>query len=90
MLNSGSQHENLAGAAVQMAPLPVFPANREFYREFYKIAVSGAPETANNGVVTGLPMRIPYSTERGIILAEQGILAREQGILSVRIEIIAG
>jgi len=76
----------LAGAAVQMAPLPVFPANREFY----KIAVSGAPETENNGVVTGLPMRIPYSTEQGIILAEQGILAREQGILSVGIEIIAG
>jgi hypothetical protein len=25
--------------------LPVFPANREFYREFCKIAVSGAPET---------------------------------------------
>ena len=35
-------------------------------------------------------MRIPYSTEQGIILAEQGVLAREQGILSVGIEIIAG
>jgi hypothetical protein len=35
-------------------------------------------------------MRIPYSTEQGIILAEQGILAREQGILSAGIEIIAG
>jgi hypothetical protein len=35
-------------------------------------------------------MRIPYSTEQGIILAEQGILAREQGILSAGIELIAG
>jgi hypothetical protein len=70
--------------------LPVFPANREFYREFCKIAASGAPETENNGVVTGRSVRIPYSTEQGIILAEQGILAREQGILSARIEIIAG
>jgi hypothetical protein len=49
-----------------------------------------APETVNNGGVTGLPIRIPYSTEQGIILAEQGILAREQGILSVKIEFIAG
>ena len=32
-------------------------------------------------------MRIPYSTEQGIIFAEQGILAREQGILSARIEV---
>jgi len=31
-------------------------------------------------------MRIPYSTEQGIILAEQGNLVREQGILSVRIQ----
>jgi hypothetical protein len=65
--------------------LPIFPANREFYREFCKIAASGTPETANNGLVTGLPMRIPYSTEQGIILAEQGFLPREQGILSARI-----
>ena len=27
--------------------LPVFPANREFYREFYNIAASGTPETPN-------------------------------------------
>ena len=32
-------------------------------------------------------MRIPYSTEQGIILAKQGILAREQGILSAGIEL---
>jgi hypothetical protein len=64
--------------------------NREFYREFCKIAALGAPETVNNGVVTGLPMPIPYSTEQGIILAEQEILAREQGILSAGIELIAG
>jgi hypothetical protein len=35
-------------------------------------------------------MRIPYSTEQGIVLAEQGILAQEQGILSAGIQIIAG
>jgi hypothetical protein len=34
---------------------------------------SGAPETVNNGVVIGLSMQIPYSTEQGIIFAKQGI-----------------
>jgi len=66
---------------------PVFPANREFYREFCKFAASGAPKTVNNAVVTGLPVRIPYSPEQGIILVKQGILEREQGILSAGIEI---
>jgi hypothetical protein len=61
--------------------LPVFPANREFYREFRKILPLGTPETVNNGVVTGHSMRLPYATKQGIILAEQGILAGEQGIL---------
>jgi hypothetical protein len=60
---------------------PRFPANREKNREFCKIALTGPPQTAKNGVVTGLARRIPYSTEQGIILAEQGILAQEQGIL---------
>jgi hypothetical protein len=78
---SGDRTWWLAWQCSLLPALPVFPANREFYREFSKIAASGAPETAINGVVTGLPMRIPYSTEQGIILAEQGILAREQGIL---------
>ena len=32
-------------------------------------------------------MRIPYSSEQGIILVKQGILEREQGILSAGIEI---
>jgi hypothetical protein len=35
-------------------------------------------------------MRIPYSTEQEIILAEQGISAQNQGILSAGIKIIAG
>ena len=69
--------------------LLIFLANREFYREFSKIMAFGAPETANNGVVTGLPMKISYSKEQGIILAKQGILAQEQGILSAGIKIIA-
>jgi hypothetical protein len=67
--------------------LPVFPANREFYREFFKIAASGAPETVNSIVIAGLPMRIPYSSDQGIILVKQGILERDQGILSAGIEI---
>jgi hypothetical protein len=59
-----------------------FPANREINREFCRIAVLVASEAVNNGFVTGLSKRIPYTTEQGIILAEQGLLAREQGILS--------
>jgi len=35
-------------------------------------------------------MRIPYSTEQGIISAEQGILAQEQGISPAKAETIAG
>ena len=43
-----------------LRPAPaVFPANREFYRELCKIAALGAPETANNGIDTGLAVRIP-------------------------------
>ncbi len=75
--------------AVEPVSTAKFPANREKNREFCKLVASGTPETANNGIVTELPMRIPCSTEQGIILAEQRILAREQGILSARIEIIA-
>ena len=60
--------------------LPVFPANREFYREFCKIAALGTAETANNDAATGPLTQIPCATKQGIILAEQGILAREQGI----------
>ena len=70
--------------------LPVFPANREFYREFCKKAAWRTPETANNDGATGLLTQIPYSTEQGIILSEQGSLAQEQGILLAGIEIIAG
>ncbi len=75
--------------AVEPVSTGKFPANRETNREFCKLVASGAPETANNGVVAGLPMQIPCSTEQGIILADQGILAREQEILLARIEIIA-
>ena len=63
--------------------LPVFPANREFYREFCKIVASGAPGTVDSVVGAGLLVQIPHSTE-------QGILAREQGISLVRNKIIAG
>jgi hypothetical protein len=62
--------------------LPVFPANREFCREFCKIAALGTPETTSNAVITGFPTQIPYSTKQGIIFAEQEIWAGEQGILS--------
>ena len=59
-----------------------------FTGNFAKIAALGTGETIESAVITGLPMRIPYSTEQGIIFADQGILAREQEILSARIEII--
>jgi hypothetical protein len=66
--------------------LPALPANREFF----KIAASGTPETANNGAVAELPMQIPYSTEQGINSTEQGFLAQEQGIFSAKAETFGG
>jgi hypothetical protein len=71
---------------VEPVSTPEFPANREKNREFLQILASRALETANSRVFTGRPMRIPYSMEQGIILAEQGFLARDQGILSVGLE----
>jgi hypothetical protein len=71
----------LAADAVQVEPVSTtnFPANRENNREFCKIAAQIESETANNGAVTGLWKRIPYSTEQGIILAEQGKLGGRTG-----------
>ena len=66
--------------AVEPVSTPQFPANREINREFRKIMTSGASETVNIDVVTGLPMRISYSTKQRIISAKQGILVQEQGI----------
>jgi hypothetical protein len=76
---------------VQVEPVSAakFPANREKNREFCKIAAQIESETANNGAVTGLSKRIPYSTEQGIIFVKQGILKREQGISPAKTEIIA-
>jgi hypothetical protein len=80
----------MVAEAVVVEPVssPVFPANREKNREFSKIAQFRAPETANNAAVAWLPVRIPYSSEQGIILAEQGIVAPEPGFLSAGTEII--
>ena len=44
--------------AFEPVSIPKFPANMEKNKEFYRIAVSVASETVNNGVVTGLPKRI--------------------------------
>jgi hypothetical protein len=44
----------------------------------------------NNGVIIGLSMRIPYSTEQVIIFAKQGILSQEQVISPAKTEINAG
>jgi hypothetical protein len=76
----------LVADAVDVEPVsnPKFPANREKNRELYKIAASGAPETVNNGGVAGLPMRVPYATEQGIIFVKRGSLAPEQRIFIVR------
>jgi hypothetical protein len=72
-------NEDVVADAVQVEPVSTakFPANREKNREFYIIAISVGSETANNGVTTGLPKRIPYSTEQGILTREQGILSAE-------------
>ena len=84
----GDGEKCVVADAVTVEPVSTaeFPANREKNREFCKIATSGAATTANNTVVTGLPVQIPYSTEQGIILAEHGILAQEQGILSAELQ----
>ena len=50
-----------------------------FTGKFAKIGALAARETVESAVVMGLPKRIPYSTEQGIIFADRGILAREQG-----------
>jgi hypothetical protein len=63
---------------------------KKWQHKLVTAAASGAPETVNNGVVIGLSMRIPYSTEQGIIFAKQGILSQEQGISLARNKIIAG
>jgi hypothetical protein len=65
---------------VEPVSSPKFPANRENNREFCIIGASEAPEVVNNGVVIGLPMRIHYSTEPGIILEEQGIWTAPSGV----------
>jgi hypothetical protein len=81
-LHRGRAADCVVADAVVCEPVstPNFPANREKNREYCKILAAGAPESENNGVVTGLPMVIPCSTEQGIISAEQGILVREQAI----------
>jgi hypothetical protein len=70
----------LVADAVRVEPVSTakFPANREKSREFCRIAVSVTPETVNNGVVTGLPMRIPYSQNRKLFWWNKESLAREQ------------
>ena len=82
--NKGLLSDNRSGVSA---------ANREFYREFYKIPDSGGPETAINGIITGRRNQIPYSMEQGIILTEQGILdctpGGEQG-LGCRIDSLVG
>jgi hypothetical protein len=84
-LKQKSPETGLAGWLAQQCrwrpALLVFPANREFYREFPKIAALDAPETLTSVVIKGVLMRFPYSTEQGIDLPEQGKLARQQGIL---------
>jgi len=55
--------------------------------EFKKIGASGAAETANYAVVTGLPVLIPYSAEQGIIFSKQGRLMEEQRILLVKTQL---
>ena len=78
--------------AVQVEPVssPNSLLTGEKNREFCKIAAQIESETANNGAVTGLTMRISCSTEQGIISGKQGVLVEEQGIISGKIDIIGG
>jgi hypothetical protein len=90
MLSDYAAMKNFGWRGSADGPLlcPFSLANREFTGNFIKIAASGTPETASNGVVAALPAQIPYSTKQGIILAEQGLSAEEQGILPAKIDII--
>jgi hypothetical protein len=72
----------LAGDAVLIAPVSTRNSllTGNFTGNFAKTAASGRSETSSNGVIAGLPTRIPYSKKQGIIFAEQGIWAGEQEI----------
>ena len=57
-----------------------FPANREFYREFYRFWLSSeilAPSQRTNSIAC---TQIPCKSEQGIFPEEQGISFKEQGI----------
>jgi hypothetical protein len=69
----------LAQQCVSLPALPGFPANREFYREFFKNRGFCHPETATNGAVTKQKSHIPYPPEQGIFSAKQGTVRQKQG-----------
>jgi hypothetical protein len=60
--------------------LPVFPANREFYRENIEFSHLGTRETGRSRPVSATSFRIPCVREQGIVFAEQGISTREQDL----------
>ena len=66
---------------VEPVSTPIFPANREYYREISQILGFATPETASTSGSTAVWTPIPYSVKQGIIPAEQGMLMQEQGIL---------
>jgi hypothetical protein len=63
--------------------LPIFPANREFYKELVEYWTFVTSETLKCPVNASLLMKIPYAAKQGTISAQQGFLAQEQGIESV-------
>jgi hypothetical protein len=50
----------------------IFPANREFYREFRIFRVLGSMESLKLPVVRWLLKQIPYATEQGISFVDEG------------------
>ena len=54
-------------------------ANREEQGILRDTSFSSGRDSANNCVAAGLPVRIPYSMEQGIILAKQGLCSARTG-----------
>jgi hypothetical protein len=60
------------------------------YPNLHQLMGATLQQDRRSGVVAGLLMQIPYSTEQGIISVEQGIFAQKQEILPSKIQVIAG
>ena len=66
-----------SAASTLLCPLSLLTGNLQ--GNFARSRVRERQRLVKCGVVTGLSMRIPYSTEQGIILAEQRIFGARKG-----------